>query len=128
MGKLAEKQEMQIPHMYMADSAEVMAAKPYLADSADVAAAKPYLADSADVAAAKAEFMKYFEAREKGIPATPGALEPVQYAAPVVHAPITYANPIYTTYAHNYIQPAYTYSTAPPPSATILPSAHVVPA
>merc|ERR1719322_841716 len=88
MGKLAEKQEMQIPHMYMADSA--------------------------DVAAAKADFMKYFDAREKGIPATPGALEPVQYAAPVHYAApaLTYANPIYTTYAHNYVQPAYTYSNA----------------
>merc|ERR1719245_2926849 len=101
MGKLAEKQEMQIPHMYMADSA-------------DVAAAKPYVADSADVVAAKADFMKYFDAREKGIPATPGALEPVQYAAPVHYAApaLTYANPIYTTYAHNYVQPAYTYSNA----------------
>merc|ERR1719346_620888 len=73
-----------------------------------------YMADSADVMAAKAEFSKYFEAREKGIPAAPGALEPVQYAAPVVHAApaLTYANPIYTTYAHNYVQPAYTYSNA----------------
>ena len=85
-----------------------------MADSADVAAAKPYLADSADVVAAKADFMKYFDAREKGIPATPGALEPVQYAAPVHYAApaLTYANPIYTTYAHNYVQPAYTYSNA----------------
>ena len=72
------------------------------------------MADSADVMAAKAEFSKYFEAREKGIPATPGALEPVQYAAPVHYAApaLTYANPIYTTYAHNYVQPAYTYSNA----------------
>merc|ERR1712038_810163 len=129
MGKLAEKQEMQIPNMYMADSA-------------DVAAAKPYLADSADVAAAKAEFMKYFEAREKGIPATPGALEPIQYTAPVHYAApaLTYANPIYSTYAHNYVQPAYTYSNAwahtainpyyyaPTTYANILPYAHAIPA
>ena len=63
---------------YLADDAAVAAAKPYLADDAAVAAAKPYVADSADVMAAKAEFKKYFDAREMGIPATPGALEPVQ--------------------------------------------------
>merc|ERR1719384_754617 len=83
----------------------------YLADDAAVAAAKPYVADSADVAAAKAEFKKYFEAREMGIPATPGALEPVQYAAaPVaVHAPVTYAYAP-SLYNYNYALPAYTYA------------------
>merc|ERR550539_903113 len=97
---------------YMMDTAEVAAAKPYLMDSAAVAAAKPYLADTQEVATAKADFKKYFDAREMGIPATPGFLEPIQYAAPVVHAPITYTNPIYTTYAapsvYNYALPAYT--------------------
>ena len=63
---------------YMMDTAEVAAAKPYLADSAAVAAAKPYLADTQEVAAAKADFKKYFDAREMGIPATPGFLEPIQ--------------------------------------------------
>ena len=84
----------------------------YLADDAAVAAAKPYVADSADVMAAKAEFKKYFDAREMGIPATPGALEPVQYAAPVVaYAPATYA---YAPSVYNYAHalPAYTYSNA----------------
>ena len=53
--------------------------------------------------------MKYFDAREKGIPATPGALEPVQYAAPVVHhAPITYTYAAPSVY--NYALPAYTYA------------------
>merc|ERR1711881_92597 len=62
-----------------------------------------YLADDAAVAAAKADFMKYFDAREKGIPATPGALEPVQVAAPVA-APVLYSNAIYNyalPYAYN---------------------------
>ena len=72
------------------------------------------MADSADVAAAKAEFKKYFEAREMGIPATPGALEPIQYAAPVaVHAPVTYAAayaPSLYNYNYNYALPAYTYA------------------
>merc|ERR550539_511764 len=94
---------------YLADSAVVAAAKPYMMDTAEVAAAKPYLADSAAVAAAKPDFKKYFDAREMGIPATPGFLEPIQHAAPVVHAPITYTNPIYTTYAapsvYNYALP-----------------------
>jgi len=162
MGKLAELQAPQIPHMYlnddaavaaakpyladapevaaakpyMADAADVAAAKPYLADAADVAAAKPYLADTAEVAAAKAEFMKYFDAREKGIPATPGALEPVQYAAPVVHhAPITYTYAAPSVY--NYALPAYTYANtwahhaispyyyAPTTYSHILPYAHI---
>merc|ERR1712038_1922528 len=81
---------------YLADDAAVAAAKPYLADAPDVAAAKPYLADDADVVAAKADFMKYFDARKAGIPATPGSLEPVQVAAPVA-APVStvYSNPIY---------------------------------
>ena len=70
------------------------------------------MADSADVAAAKAEFKKYFDAREMGIPATPGALEPVQYAAPVaVHAPVTYAAAYAPSlYNYNYALPAYTYA------------------
>jgi len=99
MGKLADLQAPQIPNEY-------------LMDDAAVAAAKPYMADSADVAAAKAEFKKYFDAREMGIPATPGALEPVQYAAPVVaYAPATYA---YAPSVYNYAHalPAYTYSNA----------------
>merc|ERR1712186_66590 len=90
---------------YLADDAAVAAAKPYLADAPEVAAAKPYLADDADVVAAKADFMKYFDARKAGIPATPGSLEPVQVAAPVA-APVStvYSNPIY-----NYALP-YTYN------------------
>jgi len=99
MGKLADLQEPQI-------------ANEYLMDDAAVAAAKPYMADSADVAAAKAEFKKYFDAREMGIPATPGALEPIQYAAPAfAYAPATYA---YAPSVYNYAHalPAYTYSNA----------------
>jgi len=112
-GELAMLQAPQIPNAYLADDAAVAAAKPYLADDAAVAAAKPYVADSADVMAAKAEFKKYFDAREMGIPATPGALEPVQYAAPVVHAPVTYAAayaPSLYNYNYNYALPAYTYA------------------
>ena len=59
-----------------------------------------YLADDAAVAAAKADFMKYFDARKAGIPATPGALEPIQYAA--VAAPALYSNAIYNYAAYPY--------------------------
>merc|ERR1712038_910486 len=94
-----------VMNAYLPDAPEVAAAKPYLADDAAVAGAKPYLADDADVVAAKADFMKYFDARKAGIPATPGSLEPVQVAAPVA-APVStvYSNPIY-----NYALP-YTYN------------------
>jgi len=110
-GELAMLQAPQIPNAYLADDAAVAAAKPYLADDAAVAAAKPYVADSADVMAAKAEFKKYFDAREMGIPATPGALEPVQYAAPVAHyAPVAYSNPIYHNYGYAAAPYAYNYA------------------
>merc|ERR1711992_512329 len=102
---LADAPEVAAAKPYLADTPAVAAAKPYLADDAAVAAAKPYVADDADVVAAKADFMKYFDARKAGIPATPGSLEPVQVAAPVA-APVStvYSNPIY-----NYALP-YTYN------------------
>merc|ERR1712066_957848 len=95
------------PHL--ADAAAVAAAKPYLADDAAVAAAKPYLADDAAVAAAKANFKMYFDARKAGIPATPGSLEPIKYAAPVA-APALYSN---AYYASNYTAAPLTYAAYP---------------
>merc|ERR1711944_338937 len=72
-----------------------------------------YLVDDAAVAAAKADFMKYFDARKAGIPAPPGALEPIQYAAPVA-APALYSNAIYNyaayPYAYNYGAYPYAYN------------------
>ena len=57
--------------------------------------------------------MKYFDARKAGIPATPGALEPIQYAAPVA-APALYSNAIYNyaaqPYAYNYAAYPYAYN------------------
>merc|ERR1712018_474925 len=67
-----------------------------------------YLAYDAAVAAAKADFMKYFDARKAGIPATPGALEPIQYAA--VAAPALYSNAIYNYAAYPYSYGAYPYA------------------
>merc|ERR1712018_1087298 len=68
-----------------------------------------YLADDAAVAAAKADFMKYFDARKAGTPATPGALEPIQYAAPVA-APALYSNAIYNYGAYPYAYNNWGYS------------------
>merc|ERR1712078_315797 len=81
----------------------------YLKDDAAVAAAKPYLADDAAVAAAKANFKMYFDARKAGIPATPGSLEPIQYAAPVA-APVLYSN---AYYANSYVAAPLTYAAYP---------------
>merc|ERR1712078_726577 len=81
----------------------------YLKDDAAVAAAKPYLADDAAVAAAKANFKMYFDARKAGIPATPGSLEPIQYAAPVA-APALYSN---AYYANSYVDAPLTYAAYP---------------
>ena len=52
--------------------------------------------------------MKYFDARKAGIPATPGALEPIQYAA--VAAPALYSNAIYNYAAYPYSYGAYPYA------------------
>merc|ERR1711979_21073 len=68
-----------------------------------------YLADDAAVAAAKADFMKYFDARKAGIPATPGALEPIQVAAPVA-APVLYSNALYNYGAYPYAYNNWGYS------------------
>merc|ERR1711979_161062 len=68
-----------------------------------------YLADDAAVAAAKADFMKYFDAREAGIPATPGALEPIQVAAPVLYSNALYNYAAYP-YAYNYGAYPYAYN------------------
>merc|ERR1712066_961382 len=75
----------------------------------DDAAAKPYLADDAAVAAAKANFKMYFDARKAGIPATPGSLEPIKYAAPVA-APALYSN---AYYANSYVAAPLTYAAYP---------------